>query len=35
MVVRTKELTTSYARRIGDSHTYGGRSFFYNKFLKT
>lgn len=34
MVVGTKEPTTSYARRIGDSHTYGGRSSFIT-FLKT
>lgn len=28
MVVVRKQSTTSYARRIGDSHTYGGRSSF-------
>jgi hypothetical protein len=28
MVVVRKQPTTSYARRIGDSHTYGGRTCF-------
>ena len=34
MVAGTKEPATSYAQRIGDVHTYGGRCCFI-AFLKT